>query len=146
MIKKVYSLSVCLFLLTVFSGVASAERMTVNVPMANVRSGPGTNYKTLWKLERYHPLKVIKSSGDWYYFEDFEGDRGWIFKKIVNRTDSVIVTKDKCNVRSGPDTTHDIIFTVERGVPFRVIERKGEWLHIRHADGDKGWIHKMLVW
>jgi SH3-like domain-containing protein len=27
-----------------------------------------------------------------------------------------------------------------------VLERKGDWIHIAHADGESGWIHKMLVW
>ena len=97
----------------------------VNIPMANVRSGPGTTYKVLWKLEKYHPLKVIKTKGDWYYFEDFEGDKAWIHKDIVSDEQSVIVIRDKCNVRSGPGENYGVIFTVERGVPFKVLNRKG---------------------
>lgn len=134
-------------LLMLFSVVAvSAQRMTVDVSTANIRSGPGTNYDVLWKVERHHPVEVIRKSGDWYYFRDFEGDKGWVYDDLIRKMDSVIVIKDKCNVRSGPGTNHDIVFTVERGVPFKVLDRKGNWIHIQHADGDKGWIHKMLVW
>ncbi len=134
------------WLVVFWAAAAWAERVAVEVDLANVRSGPGTQYKLLWKLEKYHPIEVLQTSGEWYYFKDFEGDKGWIFRKLVNGDSSVIVNKNKCNVRSGPGTDHDIVFTVERGVPFTVIERKGEWLQIRHADGDKGWIHQMLVW
>jgi hypothetical protein len=42
----------------------------------------------------------------------------------------VIVKNDKCNVRSGPGTDNDVLFTVDKGVPFRVLEAKGKWLHI----------------
>jgi len=35
---------------------------------------------------------------------------------------------------------------VDSGVPFKVLTRKGNWIQVRHADGDKGWIHKSLVW
>jgi SH3-like domain-containing protein len=128
------------------AGAVSAQRMTVDVSTANIRSGPGTNYDVLWKVERHHPVEVIRKSGDWYYFRDFEGDKGWVYDDLVRKMDSVIVIKDKCNVRSGPGTNHDIVFTVERGVPFKVLDRKGNWIRIQHADGDKGWIHKMLVW
>jgi SH3-like domain-containing protein len=38
------------------------------------------------------------------------------------------------------------VFQAEKGVPFKVLQRKGKWLQIRHADGDKGWIHQKLVW
>lgn len=125
---------------------ALAERVSVSVPMANARSGPGTGYKILWKLERNHPLEVEKTSGPWIYFRDFEGDRGWVHRDIVSKADAVIVVKDQCNVRTGPGTEHGIAFTAARGVPFRVVERKGEWIHIRHADGEEGWIHRMMVW
>lgn len=127
-------------------GAASAQRMTVDVSTANIRSGPGTHYDVLWKVERYHPIEVIRKSGNWYYFRDFEGDKGWVYDDLVKKVSSVIVVKDKCNVRSGPGTNNDIVFTVERGVPFKVMDRKGNWIRIQHADGDKGWIHKMLVW
>ncbi len=143
---KPYSLILLTFLVIMLAGTAMAERLSVNVSLANIRSGPGTQYKTLWKVEKYHPIEVIKKSGTWYYFRDFEGDKGWIFQDLVSNVPSIIVIKNKCNVRSGPGTNLNIVFTVEKGVPLKVIKRKGEWIHIQHADGDKGWIHKTLVW
>ncbi|MGD8470221.1 MAG: SH3 domain-containing protein, partial [Desulfobacteraceae bacterium] len=59
---------------------------------------------------------------------------------------TVITNNDACNIRSGPGTSHKILFTVEKGIPFKVLKRQGSWIHIEHADGDKGWIHKSLVW
>lgn len=137
-----------LTILMILMGVSTAwaDRMTIDVSTANIRSGPGTNYDVLWQVERYHPIEVIQKSGNWYYFQDYEGDKGWVFDNLVKPFGSVIVIKNKCNVRSGPGTDHDVVFTVERGVPFKELERKGNWINIRHADGDTGWIHKMLVW
>lgn len=135
-----------LVLLLLFAVPAAAKRMSVSVPMANIRSGPGTKFKVLWRVELNHPLQVVKTSGEWIYFSDFEEDRGWIHRDIVSDADAVIVTKDKVNVRTGPGTDHDIAFTVARGVPFQVVERKGQWIRVRHADGEAGWIHNMLVW
>ncbi len=144
MIRRVL-IALCL-ITALGAGAAHADRKTVDVTTANIRSGPGTNHEILWKVEQYHPIEVIKSTGGWYQFRDYEGDRGWIHQDLVKDVDSVIVIKDRCNVRSGPGTDNEVVFTVERGVPFRVLERKGNWIHIQHADGDKGWIHKMLVW
>lgn len=146
LMMKLKKLGFAVLLLGIFSTAAFAERMTVNVSLGNARSGPGTDFKVLWKLEKYHPVEVVRTEGAWYYFQDFEGDKGWIHKDIVTKEPSVIAVKDKCNVRSGPGTDHGIVFTVEKGVPFKVVERKGEWIHIRHSDGDEGWIHRMLVW
>lgn len=126
--------------------VNAAERLAVQSKIANIRSGPGTNHKVLWQVEKYHPVHVVQKSGNWYKFKDFEGDTGWIYGKLLADIPAVITRKSKCNVRSGPSTKHGIVFTTEKGVPFRVLKRKGNWIHVAHSDGDKGWIYKPLVW
>ncbi len=128
------------------AGAAGAQRVAVTATTANIRSGPGTNYPIIWKVEKYHPLQVIETSGNWYKFRDFENDEGWIHKSLTGRLDTVITNRDECNIRSGPGTEHEILFKAEKGIPFRVLERQGKWLHIEHADGDRGWIHEALTW
>ncbi len=124
-----------------------AERLALAVEKANVRSGPGTEkYKVLWEIERYHPIQVVQKQGDWIFFKDFEGDEGWIHKRLVDKTPTVITRKDMVNIRSGPGTDAAISFRAERGVPLKVLERKGNWIRIQSAFGDKGWIHSKLVW
>ncbi|MFC1798950.1 SH3 domain-containing protein [Thermodesulfobacteriota bacterium] len=123
-----------------------AERMAVKSPLANIRSGPGTTHEVLWKVEKYHPLVIFQKSGNWYRFRDFEGDQGWIHRSLLGKINTVITTKDICNIRSGPGTSNKILFSVGKGIPFKIIRPKGTWLHIEHADGDSGWIHKSLVW
>jgi len=132
-------------LIIVFASIANAERLSVKVSIANIRSGPGTQYEILWKMGKYHPLQVLKKSGSWYRFRDFQQAQGWIHKSLLSKTRSVI-TKRNCNIRSGPSMQNRIVFTAERGVPFRVLTRKGSWIRIQHADGDYGWIYKALVW
>jgi SH3-like domain-containing protein len=139
--------SIIIFLLIMLlAGAASAERLAVSAPVANIRSGPGTSHNVLWKVEKYFPLRVIEKSGEWYHFEDFEGDKGWVHQSLVSKISAVVTKNDECNIRSGPGTSNKIIFTVEKGIPFKVLKRKGSWIHIEHADGDKGWIHKSLIW
>ncbi len=124
-----------------------AERLALAVNKANVRSGPGTaKYEVIWEIEKYHPIQVVQRQGDWIFFKDFEGDEGWIHKRLVDKTPTVITRKDMVNIRSGPGTDSAIRFKAEKGVPLRVMERKGEWFRIQSAYGDKGWIHRKLVW
>ena len=135
-----------LFIVIFNAGAAMAERLAVVKPVANIRSGPGAKYDILWKVEKYYPILVIKKKDAWYHFKDFEDDKGWVHKSLVKKVDSVITKKDLCNIRSGPGTGNKILFTVEKGIPFKVIKRQGHWLHIEHADKDKGWIHDSLIW
>ena len=136
-----------LLLITATAQPLWAERLALAVDKANVRSGPGTaTYEILWEIEKYHPIQVIQRQGDWIFFKDFEGDEGWVHKRLVKKIPAVITRRDMVNIRSGPGTDTAIRFRAERGVPFRVLERKGEWLKIQSAHGDNGWIHRKLVW
>ena len=142
---KVQSIIVVALLVGVAAS-ALAERLAVTAPVANIRSGPGTRHNVMWQVEKYFPLLVINKSGEWYQFKDFEGDRGWVHNSLVGKIPTVITKNDKCNIRSGPGTGNKILFTVEKGIPFKVLNRQGSWIHIEHSDGDRGWIHKALVW
>ena len=142
---NVRSLMILLLILG-FSATALAERLAVSAPVANIRSGPGTSHNVLWKVEQYFPILVIEKSGEWYRFEDFEGDKGWVHRSLVGKIPAVITRSDTSNIRSGPGTSHQVLFSVEKGIPFKVLKRENNWIHIEHADGDKGWIHKSLVW
>ncbi|WP_457552364.1 SH3 domain-containing protein [Desulfobacula sp.] len=126
--------------------VFAQERLCVSVGIANMRSGPGTQYDMLWQVEKYYPVIIVEKKGDWYKIKDFENDLAWLHKSLLNNTKGVISIKDKCNVRSKPNTKSQVLFTVAKGVPFKVLERKKNWVKIEHADGDVGWIYKTLVW
>lgn len=125
---------------------AAAERYAVSSELANIRSGPGTNYEKLWQVWKYHPVTVLNKKGPWFYFKDFEGDEGWIHNSLLQKMDTVISIKKTCNIRSGPGTENKVEFTVTDGISFKVLGRKGYWIQVEHADGDQGWIHKSLVW
>lgn len=128
------------------SSIAWAERMAVATPFGNIRSGPGKKYDILWKVEKYHPVWIVEKSGSWYRFRDFEGDEGWIHSSLLSKIPTVITRADTCNIRQGPGISFRILFTAGKGIPFKVLKRQGNWINIQHADGDKGWIHKSLVW
>jgi SH3-like domain-containing protein len=142
---KVQSILIIL-LIIVCAGIANAERLAISSPVANIRSGPGTSHDVVWKVQKYFPIFVIEKSGEWYHFEDFEGDRGWVHQSLVSKIQTVITKNEAANIRSGPGTNYEVLFTVEKGIPFKVLKRENNWIHIEHADGDKGWIHKSLVW
>lgn len=144
--KKLFAFILIMFLLCLMPGLAMAERLSIKVPKANIRSGPGTKYEIIWQVGRYYPVQIIKKSGHWYQFSDFEGDAGWVYAKLLGKQSTVITIKDRCNVRSGPGTKYPVTFTSEKGVAFKVIKKQGKWIKIRHSDGDQGWIYKTLIW
>ncbi|MBU0971362.1 MAG: SH3 domain-containing protein [Proteobacteria bacterium] len=141
-----YMLPVSIGMLILAGTGLANERMSVKTEVANLRSGPGEKYEVLWQVEKYHPLVVVEKKEDWYKIKDFEGDMAWVHSSLLGKIDGVITIKPGCNVRSQPETTGKLLFTVERGVPFKVLKHTGNWIQIEHADGETGWIYKSLVW
>jgi SH3-like domain-containing protein len=139
---SIYSIALVL----IFGSTVLADRWAVSVDKCNVRSGPGEEFDIIWQVEKYYPLDVIESKEKWYFFRDLDGDEGWIHSSLLNKIETVVVKKNNCNIRSGPGTKHKVIIIAEKGIPFKVLQRKKQWIQIEHTDGDKGWIHASLVW
>jgi SH3-like domain-containing protein len=118
----------------------------VKVETANVRGGPSTRAALLRQAYENDPLRVVERRGAWLRVVDFTGQPGWIHTSLTDPARAVMVARRSVNVRSGPGTRYEIRFSAEHGVGFRVIDVRGEWLHVEHADGDRGWIYRPLVW
>ena len=52
---------------------------------------------------------------------------------------------DKANIRSGPGTNHDVLWSVGQYYPVNVLKKSGEWCKIRDFEGDDGWIYRSLL-
>ncbi len=113
----------------------------------NMRSGPSAKQAVLWELGDGYPLKVISSKGKWYKVSDFEGDVGWVYKKLVNRIPHLIVKKRVVNIRSGPGTKYRMVGKANYGVVFKTLKRgKNGWVKIKHENGLEGWVKRNLLW
>ncbi len=148
--RMVSFLLILMLLIWPFAAAIAAERMAVKTSIANLRTEPEIKKNNIhWKVEKYHPFIVLKKQKDWYRVKDFEGDTAWIHKSVLGKINTVI-TKIKentlCNIRSKPDKKSEVLFQAQRGVPFKVLKRKGNWIRVEYADGKTGWIYKTLVW
>ena len=55
------------------------------------------------------------------------------------------VVAHRANVRSGPGTGRQILWTVGKHYPVDTIRKSGNWYRIRDFEGDIGWIHRSLL-
>jgi curli biogenesis system outer membrane secretion channel CsgG len=46
------------------------------------------------------------------------------------------------NVREGPGTKYKVIGNVKKGTSLKILELKGDWLHVRLEDGTEAWVFK----
>ncbi len=128
------------------SGLAWAEMRSVKSSVLNFRDGPSTKHRVRFTAERYYPVEVIGRKGGWLQVQDYEGDKAWVLERLLAKDKGVVVKVGKANVRRRPDVSSQILFTASRGAAFKVLKTEGQWVLVRHADGDEGWIHQNLVW
>lgn len=55
------------------------------------------------------------------------------------------IVKDETNIRSGPSTKDEILFTVPRGYPIQVERRDGQWTQFRDWQNNTAWVYTPLV-
>ena len=147
-IFKIITISMLLFFLP---STLLAEMLSVNGDKVNLRTGPGKGYKAKWEYGKGLPLMVIQRKGNWINVEDFEGDSGWIYKKLLYKKPQMVVkanrNKDKkINIRKNPDLRAKIIGKAYYGVVFKTIEQKSGWVNVKHESGLEGWIKRSLLW
>lgn len=127
----------------------TAYALCVDVPTANLRSGPGTKYKMVWTVYRYMPFQEIRSSGNWFAVRDIDGYTEWIYRPLVtSRYRCAAVRSRKANIRSGPGINYPVKYEepATKYDSFRVLKRKGAWIKVQDEYGDTGWIHRKLLW
>jgi SH3-like domain-containing protein len=144
---RIAGLTLCLSLLFI-SALPAAEYASVKKNGVNVRSGPSTTDEVRWEIFKDFPLEILQREKEWVNCLDFEGDKGWVYSDLLSPKKTVIVKKEKINLRNMPETGDNsrIIALVKYGVVFDVIGKNGEWLEVRHEDSTQGWVHKDLVW
>ncbi|MFN2367505.1 MAG: SH3 domain-containing protein [Desulfurivibrionaceae bacterium] len=134
------------FFLSTFAAAEAISLVSVDGENVNMRSGPGSNYSVLWELGRGFPLKVLDRKGGWVKVEDFEGDSGWIYGKLVAKNPHLIVKKRRVNVRSGPGRNYRLVGKANYGVVFKTIKTSDGWVQVKHENGLTGWVRRDLLW
>jgi len=55
------------------------------------------------------------------------------------------VARDGINIRSGPNTSADVLFELPMGYPVQVLSREGQWVKVVDYEGDKGYVFESLL-
>lgn len=93
----------------------------------NVRSGPGTQYPILWIYTRFgYPVEIMNTYQSWYQVRDAEGETGWVYKSLVSKKTTSLVSQGAPIVLyRNSDATRplikfapDVILGVEACTPF----------------------------
>lgn len=127
-------------------GEAAAQTYCVKAARANLRAGPGKNFRITWEVNRHMPLVHVDKKGDWIKVKDVDGDTHWVFHSLVDaKLKCVTVKTAKANIRRVPSATGRQLYTVEKYTSFKLVGKKGKWVQIAYGK-KKMWVFHTLIW
>jgi uncharacterized protein YgiM (DUF1202 family) len=125
---------------------AQAQQLCVKASRANLRAGPGTDFRITWEVGKYMPLIQVGSEGDWIKVKDVDGDLHWVYSPLVtDQMDCVTISASKANVRRKPSSRSDKWFSVEKYTSFKQTGKQDNWVKVEY-EGETMWIFDTLVW
>ena len=111
-----------------------------------VRRGPGKSYRIDWILEKPgFPLRIIGEHNHWRQIEDFQGDKGWIYFRLLSGKRTIITIQNKILLRKKVAQGSKPIAILDTGVIGELIKTTQESCQAKFQNY-KGWIDKIQVW
>lgn len=122
---------------------------SIDEPEARMRTGPSTEYPTMWIYKREKlPVKILARYKAWRKVEDHEGTQGWMHARLLSasRTGLVLATSDKpVPMRALPNSKAKIVWLAEPGVVGSLTLCDQGWC-LFDVTGRRGYINIADVW
>jgi len=137
------------------TGLPMPRFVSLKSDRVNMRSGPGTEYPTLWVYRRVGlPLEVIKEFEGWRQVRDAEGATGWVLQSLLSGRRTALVlpwdvkpgqTPPLLPLRDDNRETADAIAQVEAGVIAAVSSCDGHWCRVVVGE-HSGYVPQNKLW
>ncbi|VWX57569.1 SH3 domain-containing protein [Sphingorhabdus sp. 109] len=122
---------------------------SIDEPEARMRTGPSTEYPTMWIYKREKlPIKILARYKAWRKVEDHEGTQGWMHARLLSasRTGLVLATNGKpVAMRALPDPDAKIVWRAEPGVVGSLTLCEKGWC-LFDVTGRRGYISMSDIW
>ncbi len=151
------------------STTATAGEITAN--SVNLRSGPGTNYTKLDKLQKMDDLTILEKSGDWYKVTAIAIKKtGYVYASFVKVTSTSPtatpgpttptpvpttvpvgtqvgkLNASGVNFRTGPSTAYSSLGKLAKDTAVTVIGKSGDWYQVTvTATGKTGYVYSRYI-
>ena len=134
--------------LALVAGAAcAAEYRSIGANPAILYDAPSTKADKLFAVTRDYPFEVLVKLDQWTKVRDANGEVGWVENGALGDHATVVVTVPLADVRAAPDPQSPLVFEAYKQVLLDVVEPPANgWVHVRHRDGQEGYIRTSHVW
>ena len=114
----------------------------------HIRFGPGPQFPIKFSLYGKLPVEVIKSHEEWYFIHDFEGEDGWVQKRMVSQR-NIVFTVKKTLLKKDKKMTSSVLAQLSKGVLIKLKECQNKLCQVEVTEGKKritGWVPEKDLW
>jgi len=129
------------------AAAGAAEYRALGDAPAILYDAPSTRADRLFVASRQYPFEVLVKLDHWTKVRDANGEVAWVENKALGERATVIVTVPLADVRAAAGRESPLVFEAYKQVILEVVEPPaGEWVKVRHRDGQTGFIRVAHVW
>ena len=126
---------------------AGAEYRALGDRPAILYDAPSARADRLFVASRLYPFEVLVKLEHWTKVRDANGEVAWVENTALGTRATVLVTVPLADVRAAPSAESNLVFEAYKHVILEIVEPPaGEWLKVRHRDGQQGFIRVAHVW
>jgi SH3-like domain-containing protein len=108
---------------------------------------PSARADRLFIATRHYPFEVLVKLDQWTKVRDANGEVAWVENKLLSERAMALVPVPVADVHAGPNAASPLVFEAYKQVLLEVVEPpSGEWVKVRHRDGQQGYIRITHVW
>ncbi|HUI99574.1 MAG TPA: SH3 domain-containing protein [Usitatibacter sp.] len=134
-------------LVLVAAAASATEYRCIGDNPAILYDAPSTKADKLFAVTRHYPFEVLVKLDQWTKVRDANGEVGWVENTALGDRSMVVVTVPLADVRAAPDPQAPLVFEAYKEVLLEVLEPPANgWVHVRHRDGQEGYIRTAHVW
>ncbi len=124
-----------------------AEYRALGERPAVLYDAPSTRADRLFVASRLYPFEVLVKLEQWTKVRDANGEVAWVENTAFGARATVLVTVPLADVRAAADVKSELVFEAYKQVILEVVApAAGEWVKVRHRDGQEGYIRVAHVW
>ena len=149
----------------------TATKGEITANGVNLRSGPGTNYSKIDKLQKLDTVSILEKNGDWYKVTvDAINKTGYVYASFVKVTSTSPtatpgpttptpvptatpagsqagkLNADGVNFRTGPGTSYPSNGKLSKGTLVTVLSKSGDWYKLTvNSTGKTGYVFAKYI-
>jgi len=125
----------------------AAEFRALGDRPAVLYDAPSSKADRLFVASRNYPFEILVKLDHWTKVRDANGEVAWVENKALGEQAMVLVTVPLADIRAAPDAQSPLVFEAYKHVLLERLEPPaGDWIKVRHRDGQQGFIRVAHVW